>query len=1196
MAGPGSPLDTTSLTRYFKNTGEKYYSYRADERFVEAGLGDIIVYDVPLVDVLEKDADGNLPRRYMQDNSSGADGRYVMEELPLPPAEFRFGPQEPYPYIPSTQLSVYAFAYIDRSSLNDGEEREVRLNEHSGLSTGMGYMNPYTFMGLFYRYEKSQTPLTQDYKYSEGRVVWSPVDAPDASVLAGSPGDRGNYNSFSTLDAPDQSKYHDMRGVSARGMGRFNLRLHDRFLTSLSTTSAGRGYANSIKDKNYFSPLWVSKDLNDNGRYCFSFDMRSYFIQKSAFPVLYMLPGTFKELTQGGNFISRNNEDGVDERSHILDFMVKKKIATFHQYASNNDLPTVLRSKEEAPSYYYPQTILPQPEVITNIYLPENEGSDEEILFYEGLDLCKDDFKVENMSRFSYSAHFYLKDSAPLLLQNCARLMREVQNNIRRIYDMIVNSVPLNTAKVIEYHPHGFGADFVESPILDRRVFNGGLIVDGRGLFDYKTRRRAIPLSLIGVGGQLDAYGYISKNLKMYTDTLSLLGITTEAESRGLQLILLAVANLPHIEAMEEIIRVVDMFAKMLEDTSSSVSLGDRYKDGQIQKSKLERRGFCQRKLIILEEHHTFDNLFEFGRQFGTGYEYLSWDKGRGYPVNGILRISKAEHRERASEEFYKYFDFSKNPGDDLRESAPFSDFYSTPSYNFFSPRLVHVYGRTAVNQPRFKSSDAPTIKYDLNRYGELFSDIIRLQHKTKYLNRVFYESVGDTAFDSSNEQLFNTLKESLGEKQCVIETDTDHQFSVPTPKEFPSQGLPTTGESAGFPSPYDFIFRSENLRLLPHIMGGTNSRIATTLTYFSNTEAEVKSKGAETKAKGQDKRIKQPIKKTGLPIKLTFGILGELVLDPTGINDENYESQVFNSLVNQANTLGFSPDTAKELLEGNFAHLPNQMKSMFVLATCREYLAPPLGTGFDAVRDIMHDKDPGLPAQLLSAIIAPLSTTELDSTKDPMKTYAKFLAFWLNYKQLVTLEYLAGFDGLDLEFQRTHTSGGFTRILDESPSGHHSAKRRLPMWRKFTANFYQQNLEKSFFCRLRTIVDADINTPSPSVSTQFKDSGTAYGVTSSRAFTASEVSTPLHNLMGYETSNPPPPSGIDVPHNSQFNLPIYDQYFILEGSGVAVKPKEQPPSDKTANPPKTADLTEPPGQTQIWGVVPQGYGSYGDK
>jgi hypothetical protein len=36
-----------------------------------------------------------------------------------------------------------------------------------------------------------------------------------------------------------------------------------------------------------------------------------------------------------------------------------------------------------------------------------------------------------------------------------------------------------------------------------------------------------------------------------------------------------------------------------------------------------------------------------------------------------------------------------------------------------------------------------------------------------------------------------------------------------------------------------------------------------------------------------------------------------------------------------------------------------------------------------------------------------------IPQTEDPMKNYAKFLAFWMNYRQVAVVEYLDGFSSL---------------------------------------------------------------------------------------------------------------------------------------------------------------------------------------
>ena len=107
------------------------------------------------------------------------------------------------------------------------------------------------------------------------------------------------------------------------------------------------------------------------------------------------------------------------------------------------------------------------------------------------------------------------------------------------------------------------------------------------------------------------------------------------------------------------------------------------------------------------------------------------------------------------------------------------------------------------------------------------------------------------------------------------------------------------------------------------------------------------------------------------------------------------------------------------------------------------------------------------------------------------MKTYAKFLAFWMNYKQIGVIEYLSGFENLET------SSFGIT-LDSEDPS--YSRKPLRPMWKKFTPEFYNGSSSTSFLCRVRNISKDDIN------------------------------------------------SGIDVDKKDLFDLPIYNRYFMLRG------------------------------------------------
>ena len=152
-------------------------------------------------------------------------------------------------------------------------------------------------------------------------------------------------------------------------------------------------------------------------------------------------------------------------------------------------------------------------------------------------------------------------------------------------------------------------------------------------------------------------------------------------------------------------------------------------------------------------------------------------------------------------------------------------------------------------------------------------------------------------------------------------------------------------------------------------------------------------------------------------PIKLAFSVAGEMKLVPE-IRSGNYgvrqshESLSFNSMTKMALLAGLGDYNLRDVLEDRFANLPNQWKSMMVTSIMEE--GSILGNGFDAVRDQLAQTDTATPQESEVTYIANSSQfPPYQKTRDPMKIYAKFLAFWMNYKQLATVEYLDSFDGL---------------------------------------------------------------------------------------------------------------------------------------------------------------------------------------
>ena len=66
-----------------------------------------------------------------------------------------------------------------------------------------------------------------------------------------------------------------------------------------------------------------------------------------------------------------------------------------------------------------------------------------------------------------------------------------------------------------------------------------------------------------------------------------------------------------------------------------------------------------------------------------------------------------------------------------------------------------------------------------------------------------------------------------------------------------------------------------------------------------------------------------------------------------------------------------------------------------------------------DAKRFVLEDKDVSSVGQAITNLYEGDSFPPYKNAKDPMKVHSKFLTFWMNYKQIGVLEYLAGFENL---------------------------------------------------------------------------------------------------------------------------------------------------------------------------------------
>ena len=173
----------------------------------------------------------------------------------------------------------------------------------------------------------------------------------------------------------------------------------------------------------------------------------------------------------------------------------------------------------------------------------------------------------------------------------------------------------------------------------------------------------------------------------------------------------------------------------------------------------------------------------------------------------------------------------------------------------------------------------------------------------------------------------------------------------------------------------------------------------------------------------------------------------------------------------------------------------------MIILSVMNQALE--LGNGFDAIRPRLKDKVEIAGEEFISAVFNEGEYPPYERTGDPMKLYAKMAAFWLNYKQIVAVEYLAGFNPV-----KQNALSEYYLQTNENNSFYY--KTKLPVWKKFTQEFYQQNIDRTFLCRLRLLNEKDY----------VRDN-------------VSEISS----------------DRLNVEKNEIFDLPIYNEYFLLTGT-----------------------------------------------
>jgi hypothetical protein len=695
--------------------------------------------------------------------------------------------------------------------------------------------------------------------------------------------------------------------------------------------------------------------------------------------------------------------------------------------------------------------------------------------FYEGTDKYTQERNTRSLIRYQYGCEVFVNDPSLLYLKNTVKFLREYATKVKEIENHITSSPPL---------PNGSEIATVTLGVPGGPEIQANL--DGYGLYDYHTNMMTLRSPFIYMNAyNLPANEILEATITAYIETLKNLSISLGNRPGTLEQwtyddletsLRTVVNNTLDPAGVLLIHRLITHLAFRLDQIiGRQIKLVDA-ENGYIPHSVMEQRGFCQRKYIIHQHEHFFDTPFEFGREYKIGYSYLDALKQdrQDTEITGIKRISRTQYELRVMDEYDKYFATENLPTtpDDIPPQ------FRPSAYQYFSPLQVHTFDKDPVTQTTYRDERVPLCKYDIDRYGELLSDIFKVKNHTEYLDRPFYSIIDPGSKNNTpNVLLYKSLNQGLRTHYCNITKGSKELFGVPFPS-FDFQYMPPTllnniPRLEYNPSSYEIYTKTTQSTLLPFVIGGTSQTTTETTTEqdFSDKLREIDNKDQPGNT---DITFKEPEKSDGEPIKVTFGLLGEMEIDPN-FSNTSYEKRDFNSLTLDANRMGLMPvenfDTNVRTIQDNMINLPNQLRAMYALASITQPRSF-LGGRASVVRLLLEDNDEDI--QSVSALIEGQQFPPFSSIKDPMKVYAKFLTFWLNYKQLITVEYLTSFDNID----------GFGPGLDpenQSRANFYKHKRKLDIWQKLTEDAFLKSRDNKILCRIRPIGYNDF----PDINTQ---------------------------------------------------------------------------------------------------------------
>jgi len=777
----------------------------------------------------------------------------------------------------------------------------------------------------------------------------------------------------------------------------------DRMGNVFTQASLVRNYElkKSLNNKNYFSDLWVARGHNESHKLVFGFDLRSYLADNAIFPFVFKSERLSVAAIQGTDPLS------VDQLSRVLSTSVNRRYIKPAAKITNNTIST-LKTKDKTQDLFYPEVPVFNVKRVS-IGIPSlSAGS--QIEFYEAYD---------NFDRFAarpnqisgdvaYSTTCVVYDNSPLLVRNIAFVLSSYKQTVKSIVERLTYlTVQPGEFASIEIVV-GNTTTTVRSAVLS--------IID-----DYQTIINAINSD------------FETQELIKYYEEILIPGNTS--------------LKLEDIQQIENILDLgIHFIHQQLEKIFPNDPLGRR-ENNTLASLKANFSKSVQRP--ITQVSNSYPKSYSVGKNTSFGMDYI-FEKDN---TEGINTLAVSDYTTRRREEFKKYF----SAGGEEQNPEP-AGTYRNPSYAYMSPKLLVTPNRPVVNQGD-TAINGDAVNYDYNRYIQLFNDIVEVKERIQDVGEraPYLSSIGSDQ-NIPNKSYSSVLKTLNDKFSLTIGEDPQPQFAPPRV----DKGDPKT----------TFYDANDNtlcgvgnrIGLIAGVIGGKGTTNENTKTYLDNVDKDIKNTDSASLSGSLDRNAALEDAKDR-SLKLPFLLFGELSIDTTLINRRTNLENVYNSLTELKNILNLTSQNVAQSIQGDsLSSLPNQLKSMIVISTDSGIATLSSGDGstqYQACRPVVLDGEKGESSDLVSIFNNDQDIPPFPLVEDPMKSYAKFLTFWMNYRQIAVIEYLDNFGSLRV------TPGINQRVNN---------KLKLDEWATLTPEILDliTEADRSILCRARTMEPTD--------------------------------------------------------------------------------------------------------------------------